>query len=499
MKWVQSPQFWLGVLVILAGAGVLLAVVLRREREEEAPRADDVPVEELAGFKDVVKNPERWKQDLDESDRALDRALRSAKTWDDKTVEAEVRRFLFDVGNSRDAWIEGRVLRTLGARVHPTLLMCLGDKSLRRRLVTPTEKGVLPETPFRRLCDLLDENPPPASVPLLSPFLDDPSAEIRKEAALVIGCVGSVACAHPLCKAFADSDEYVRSYGIIGLQRALKANRMDEVCRRDLIPPLRALIIEGKNADNAAPLLLRLDEGKAVEFFLTDQVLSPQFPALHEVLRALNEKQVSVPRDRLLALIKDLSSRVIAYPATYQLAEAFRALGRHRVPEDRDVLQRFLTHKDETVASGAAAGLLASHDLDGYRERVWATVEKHGVGGLNEAQRHYYAVTLFNNEVNNGGLSQYFFNSSGNHWRDAIAGLEVMGSKERQAVLREAIAKFGNAGPSANRDERMTQLAAIARADDKLFSELDSRYYKSAEVIDVLAMRYVLNHPDAFR
>lgn len=158
-----------------------------------------------------------------------------------------------------------------------------------------------------------------------------------------------------------------------------------------------------------------------------------------------------------------------------------------------------MTHKDETVASGAAGGLLASHDLDGYYDRVWAALKERGVGGLNEAQRRYHAVTMFNGEVNNGGLSQYFFNSSGNHWRDAVAGLEAMGSKERLAVLREAIAKFGQAGPSTDRDERMKQLSALARADDKLFSDLDSRYYKSTEVIDVLTMRYVLKHPEAFR
>jgi HEAT repeat protein len=499
MRWIQSPQFWLGALVILAGAGVLLAVVLRRNREEEPPRAKDVPVEEQAGFKDVVKNPERWKQDLDESDRALDQALRAAKTWDDKTIEAEVRRFLFDVRSSGDAWIEGRVLRGLGARVQPTLLACLGDVSLRGRLVTPTEEGVLPETPFRRLCELLEENPPPASVPLLTPFLDDPSAEIRKAAALVVGCVGSGTSVHVLRKALADPDEYVRSYAIIGLQRALKANRLDDLCRRDLFAPLLALITEGKNADHAAPLLLQLDERKATEFFLSDQFLSPRSAALHEVLRALNGKQISVPRDRLLALVEDLRARDTVHPGSYQLAEAFRALGRHRAREDRDVFERYLTHKDETVASGAAAGLLASHDLNGYQDRVWAALEKHGVGGLNEAQRHYYAVTIFNSEVNNGGLSQYFFNSSGNHWRDAIAGLEAMGSKERLAVLREAVAKFGKAGPSTNRDERMTQLSALTRADDELFSELDRRYYKCTEVIDVLTMRYVLKRPEAFR
>jgi hypothetical protein len=74
-----------------------------------------------------------------------------------------------------------------------------------------------------------------------------------------------------------------------------------------------------------------------------------------------------------------------------------------------------------------------------------------------------------------------------------------MGSKERLAIFREVLAKFGAAGPSEDREKRMVQLSKIANAEDKLFDQLDSRYYKSTEVIDVMVMRYVLKNPDAFR
>jgi len=107
------------------------------------------------------------------------------------------------------------------------------------------------------------------------------------------------------------------------------------------------------------------------------------------------------------------------------------------------------------------------------------------------------AVLMYDGEVNNGGLSQYFFNSSGDHWRDALAGLEAMGSTERLAVLREALSRFGKDGPSQDRAQE--ELAKLARKNDALFDVLDDRYYKSKEVIEALTKRYVLKNSDAFK
>jgi hypothetical protein len=140
--------------------------------------------------------------------------------------------------------------------------------------------------------------------------------------------------------------------------------------------------------------------------------------------------------------------------------------------------------------------MLASHGLEDFQQRIW---EPRGGKSLTVPQRHYSAVFMLDAEVRNGGFSQYFFNSSGDDWRDTLAGLEVMGSKERLAIFREALAKFGAAGPSGDREKRMEQLAKIANAEEKLFDQFDSRYYKSTEIIDVLVMRYVLKNPEAFR
>jgi HEAT repeat protein len=499
MKLFESPIFWCSVVLIAVGVGVALRVTRRAGDDNPLAKEHEEPHAKEYGFKEVVKDPEGWKENIDATERNLQQMLAESKSWSDEKLSKVVWRFVFEIDNSRNAWVEFCVLQSLRPRVHPVLLRYLADKSMHVRLLKPTEEGVLPETPFKRLCDLLVDDPPAECVALLVTFLDEPSAQIRKEAILVTAVVGAESILMPVRKALSDEDEYVRSYAIIGIQRAIKNKRLSDVCRKELFEDVGKLLSDGKNGGSAVELLLQLDERSATEWLLSDKSLTLDSRCLHYVLQALNERSILVPRERLLFLFGKLQSTESEYPATYQLREVLHAIGKHKVEKDREELGKYLAHKERVVAEGAASGLLASHGLGGFRASIWNTIEKGGIRALTPAQRHYHAVMMLDGEVNNGGLSQFFFNSSGGEWRDALAGLEAMESKERLAIFREALAKFGERGPSTNRDERMTQLAKLAKANDKLFGDLDSRYYASKEVIEVMAMRYVLKHPEAFR
>ena len=78
-------------------------------------------------------------------------------------------------------------------------------------------------------------------------------------------------------------------------------------------------------------------------------------------------------------------------------------------------------------------------------------------------------------------------------------GFIVLGCRERADILRQAVTKFGTAGPSIDRERRQAELARLARRDDKVFDALDSQYYACTEVIEVAANRYVIEHADAFK
>src|SRR2546422_10753334 len=111
----------LWIAVAIAATAVVILVLRSRTRSE-------------GGFKDVVKNPKLW-SNIEEAGRAVDRSAEEAKQWNESQISAAVSLFVFDVGSSQEASGDARVLKSLGARVHPAVLQILGDPSRRAKLV----------------------------------------------------------------------------------------------------------------------------------------------------------------------------------------------------------------------------------------------------------------------------------------------------------------------------------------------------------------------------
>ena len=74
-----------------------------------------------------------------------------------------------------------------------------------------------------------------------------------------------------------------------------------------------------------------------------------------------------------------------------------------------------------------------------------------------------------------------------------------MGSVERLEILKAATKLFGDTGPSEDRQTRQLQLSKLYKRDDTIFDELDSGYFASSEIVEILATRYVLKNLDGFR
>jgi hypothetical protein len=111
----------------------------------------------------------------------------------------------------------------------------------------------------------------------------------------------------------------------------------------------------------------------------------------------------------------------------------------------------------------------------------------------------YLAVYMLDSEVNNGGFSQFFFNSSGNHWQEAMNGLKSFGMVERAAMFQKVLDLFEANGPSTDRSVRQTELSNAFRKYEKEFSKFDSGYYKLQENVEVMSLRFVIQNAAKFR
>jgi hypothetical protein len=100
------------------------------------------------------------------------------------------------------------------------------------------------------------------------------------------------------------------------------------------------------------------------------------------------------------------------------------------------------------------------------------------VQALSPSGQVVHFVQIFAGEVFNGGLHQYFSNSSGEYAHEALAALNELRATQTARLLQQAIAAFpGKRVPKdwARRNEQ------LAKTDSELLNTLDSEYYALAD------------------
>lgn len=108
-------------------------------------------------------------------------------------------------------------------------------------------------------------------------------------------------------------------------------------------------------------------------------------------------------------------------------------------------------------------------------------------------QRLVWAVLWYNSEVCNGGHTQFFSNSTGMLWPEALEGLEAIDREDLAKVLRAAAARFSRA-PPRERAER----EALLDQEQPDFSDLDTAHYAAMDGLSEAAMAYIRRQPEAF-
>lgn len=110
---------------------------------------------------------------------------------------------------------------------------------------------------------------------------------------------------------------------------------------------------------------------------------------------------------------------------------------------------------------------------------------------FSEPQRFVHAIHWYEAEVCNGGHDQFYSNSTGIVWRNALAGCEAAGIVEVAAIIEESAARLGRP-PPLDRDERNALLDKI----EPDFDDLDKAFYK-LDLGDRL-LRYIRANAEQF-
>jgi len=108
-------------------------------------------------------------------------------------------------------------------------------------------------------------------------------------------------------------------------------------------------------------------------------------------------------------------------------------------------------------------------------------------------QRYVFAMQWYSAEVNNGGHDQFYWNSTGIVWEDALKGFEAIKAFAIVDILKESAKRMGGS-PSKNRNERQDYL-------DKhqvVFDDLDDLYYDNQADMMELLILYIKENAKKF-
>jgi hypothetical protein len=113
-----------------------------------------------------------------------------------------------------------------------------------------------------------------------------------------------------------------------------------------------------------------------------------------------------------------------------------------------------------------------------------------GLEKLTSVERTVTLVSQANFEIENGGMSQYFYNSAGEHATDALAALKEVGAMRAAAALQAALDLFPTCKVTGT-DKHFCQV--LDQVADKL-NELDSEFYAEQPAVFSRLCTYIEKH-----
>jgi hypothetical protein len=157
----------------------------------------------------------------------------------------------------------------------------------------------------------------------------------------------------------------------------------------------------------------------------------------------------------------------------------------------------------ESIHMRVDADLLSGDDAFAVIEPIWWTVDIYQgpkryadtLAAFTPYQRQLFATVWYDAEVLNGGHDQFYFNSTGIVWQDALAGFELLELTEFTDLLRESAQRLGGT-PSLEREVRWEAMERLTPQ----FDDLDARFYHLESVVDLndQLLCFIRTHPNDF-
>ena len=115
--------------------------------------------------------------------------------------------------------------------------------------------------------------------------------------------------------------------------------------------------------------------------------------------------------------------------------------------------------------------------------------------GLNDYEKTFIYIDIFENHTTNGGFEEFFWNSSGQFSHEILAAYEAIGANKTATLIYNAFKEFGEIPipkEHAFRKKILIDLNSVS------WDTLDHEFYKSKEDIVSLILNFVTKNINYF-
>jgi HEAT repeat protein len=403
--------------------------------------------------------------------------------------------------HERTAWNARRELELIGPAAVPSLLAALDDPRFQR---AEWEEYSQVPAPLESTLELLVRHAADDVVRVASPLVKSPSARVRRTAARHLATAGRASTIPILQQLMRDEDGYVRSHVCIGIHRAVSDGRSDHEFRGQAYDLLLSQLDQdwGSAMNDAAETIVVLAPSRAAADLADERWLNLSNGNAHRILKACNRANILLPEGILRRLLNAALPRAVGehcYPNDYVAAAALRALALRKANDTSAIAESLLNHENEKIKEAAAGALVA---LAGVSDPTGFVIDREiteGYAAMSHEQRIVYCVCRFDAEVCNGGLMQFFGNSSGDHAVDTLAALAELRHEEAHAALQTAMRLVG---PTSRESDRELRLAGFEGRWDELqpeFDPLERVYYATRVKLRQAWLLYAVRNARHFR
>lgn len=391
--------------------------------------------------------------------------------------------------------ITAKMLRAQGRHAEGVLLEALNNPAF--LTLPPASDHFIDSPPPETVIALLADCGSPASVPALTRLLDHDS--LGKAALRVYACLCDAQMIATLDKRIEHQGEDALDTICLGLGNRFYENDAEPEVRQAASELLAAHLFDAEDCMNAKVIetMLKIDRDKGLDALRCQRALMGTQRNRRIAIRELSHISGSLPPQLATRLLETETDPVLQAgiiraampalePAVWRPA-VDRLLRQTPSVEDRfhrarlaetllDIIAIWLGHESAPALCGV--------ELQADQRTP--------------TQRELSDIFSFDAEVCNGGLMQYFFNSSGARWRSVLKALERIGAEQIHDLLQRAAQTIGATQSDQTREQLHARLAKLTQQQEELLSQLDSAYYTQNSTLWVALAKHIAQNRALF-